>query len=169
MFEKLEGIIKDICQKWCVSLYDIDVINVKHGKMLCVYITKASGITITDCSNVSKDINLTLEADNSLLDKLLQIEVSSPGLERTLRFKKHYISSIDETLQVSYLTEEKKAVIIGVLKEVNGDSFVIENEESRINIPFSSVKKARTVYQNKNNKIRKETFKERLVSEKETE
>ena len=171
MFERLEGLASVICQKWGVLLYDIDVINVKNGKVLCVYITKQGGITITDCSNVSKDINLLVEADSSLIDNLFNIEVSSPGIERTLKFKKHYNSSINEALKIVYLAEAKKVSITGVLREVNSDFIVVESEDKLINIPFQNIKKARTFYQapQKTKSGKKVTKSERSIQAKETE
>jgi len=150
MFEKLEGIIKSVCQKNDVGLYDIDIHNVRNGKVLCVYITKVNGVSIADCSTVAKEINRLIDGDPSLIDNLFTIEVSSPGLERVLKLKRHYTSSINEILKISYLKENTKEIIIGKLLEVNPNHIIIERIErtdERISIPFQSIKKAKTFYQ----------------------
>ena len=141
MLEKLESIIKPICSKHNVGLYDVEFINTQHGKVLCVYITKLGGISISDCTKVSKDLNEILDNDETIIADSYTLEVSSPGIERPLKFKKHYMSAINENVKITFLKGEKKETLIGVLKEVNQD-FVIVNEEK---IDFHNIKKTKTV------------------------
>ena len=147
MLESLEVIAKTACTKCGVGLYDLEVINTQHGKVLCVYITKVNGVNITDCSRVAKELNPVLDAQENLIDGAYTLEVSSPGLERPLKFKKHYMSAINEQIKVTHSINEKKESVIGKLIEVNHDFVVLEDGEDTINIPFHNIKKARTCYQ----------------------
>ena len=124
-----------------MGLYDVEFINTQHGKVLCVYITKLGGISISDCTKVSKDLNEILDNDETIIADSYTLEVSSPGIERPLKFKKHYMSAINENVKITFLKGEKKETLIGVLKEVNQD-FVIVNEEK---IDFHNIKKTKTV------------------------
>ncbi|MCL1827269.1 MAG: hypothetical protein FWG20_04420 [Candidatus Cloacimonetes bacterium] len=144
MFEKLEETIKEICQKCEVRLYDIDVINIQKGVMLRVYITKVNGVSINDCSIVAKELNTMSEGKNEYLKDFLNIEVSSPGVERVLKFKKHYASSINETLRIQYLKDGSKETMIGKLIEVNSDTIMLEDGPNRLSISFQSIKRAKT-------------------------
>ena len=141
MQEKLEHIIKPICLKHGVGLYDIEFINTQHGKVLCVYITKMGGICITDCTKVSKELNEVLDEDDSLVSGPYTLEVSSPGVERPLKYKKHYVSAINENVKISYINAGKKDTITGVLKEVNQDFIILDETK----IEFHDIKKAKTV------------------------
>ena len=141
MQEKLEQIIKPICQKHNVGLYDIEFINTQHGKVLCVYITKMGGVCINDCTIVSKELNDILDEDDSLVSGSYTLEVSSPGVERPLKYKKHYVSAINENVKISYINAGKKDTITGVLKEVNQDFILVDDSK----IEFHDIKKAKTV------------------------
>ncbi|MCL2064671.1 MAG: hypothetical protein FWG98_09935 [Candidatus Cloacimonetes bacterium] len=154
MLEKYEIIIKEICSKHGVGLYDIEEIKTLHGNVLCVFITKIGGVNISDCVKVSKDINTTIET-NEILKGYFTFEVSSPGIERQLKFKKHYASAINEWVSVKlgercakpHSTDGKtQNEIIGLLKEVNHEFVTIETEKENIQVPFTNIKKAKTIY-----------------------
>lgn len=142
LINKLEEIIKPICLKHNVGLYDIEFINTQNGKVLCVYITKVGGISITDCTKVSKDLNEALDNDESLIDVPYTLEVSSPGVERPLKYKKHYISAINESIKITFMNDDKKETLVGKLIEVNQDYVLVDE----VKIEFHDIKKAKTVF-----------------------
>jgi ribosome maturation factor RimP len=75
------------------------------------------------------------------------LEVSSPGLERELRYKKHYASAINEKVKVKFQAEEERVVVQGILAEVTPQAIkIIKETEEEVIIPFTSIKKARTVF-----------------------
>ena len=147
MLERLEGIVKIACATCGVGLYDLEVITTQHGRVLCVYITKVNGVNITDCTKVSKELQKTLSTDSTLLEGQYTLEVSSPGIERPLKFKKHYLSAINELLKITYNDNDQKLTIEGKLAEVHQDFVVIETEKESVQVPFSTIKKAKTCYQ----------------------
>jgi ribosome maturation factor RimP len=146
MLAKFEAIVKDACHLNNVGLYDIDVKNTQHGKILCVFITKYDGVDISDCVNVTKSINSYLFTDDSFIEGHYTLEVSSPGIERPLKLKKHYTSAINENINVSYYHENTKKTISGLLLEVNQDNISIEAESDTTQIFFNTIQKAKTCY-----------------------
>jgi ribosome maturation factor RimP len=164
MFEKLEGLIKVVCTDCGVGYYDLEIKNTQHGLVFCVFITKVNGVNITDCGKVSRELQMALEKDTSFDNVQYTLEVSSPGLERPLKLKKHYLSSINEWLKVSYVLDEKRDTVFGKLVEVHQDFIIILKDENNqpphnpsnlegrckvddtIRIPFSSIKKAKTFF-----------------------
>ena len=150
MQERLETVAKDACTKCGVGLYDVDLIHTQHGKIFCVFITKVDGVNITDCTKVSKEMNIFLDSDTSLIDGPYTLEVSSPGVERPLRLKKHYMSAINELIKITFLNNDKKETITGKLSEVHHDFIIIKNDDDKHQIPFHNIKKAKTCYQKLN-------------------
>jgi ribosome maturation factor RimP len=82
------------------------------------------------------------------------LEVSSPGLERSLKRVEHYEQAIGQKVKVTYREEEKNATLQGVLERVHSDRIELslakkkKEEESRVvEIPYENIKKARTVYE----------------------
>jgi ribosome maturation factor RimP len=142
---KLETIVKPICQKCGVGLYDIEIINTQHNLILCVYITKVDKISISDCAAVSRELNTALDTVENLFPGPYTLEVSSPGIERSLRFKKHYSSAINEKVKITATVEGKKMVFLGKLLEVDVDFILLEIENEKKRIDFNTIKKAKTV------------------------
>ena len=110
-----------------------------------MYITKIGGVSISDCINLTKALNTVLDADESLIQGHYTLEVSSPGVERPLKFKKHYISAINEHIRITYQNQDKKDTIEGELLEISQEFVKIQTLHEQLDIPFSSIKKAKTV------------------------
>lgn len=136
--------IKEVCIKHQVSLYDVDMKTTVKGKVLIVYITKIGGVLISDCKNVSRELNEIIDAENWIQGNYF-LEVSSPGIERKLTQKKHYKSAINEFVKVTYQNHDKTLTIIGKLMEVEPDFIMVQNEDM-YKIDFSVIKKASTIF-----------------------
>ena len=177
MLEKFEAVVREACTKNGVGLYDIEVVKTQNGNLLCVYITKINGVNITDCTNVSKELNAFLDLNPDIIKGAFTLEVSSPGIERPLKLKKHYMgamnewvnlklgiksevaqnssqASIDSTassqsVETTAMSITEKKTITGVLREVNQDFITIEVDSEMLHIPFNIIKKAKTIYKTK--------------------
>jgi ribosome maturation factor RimP len=75
------------------------------------------------------------------------LEVSSPGLERELKLKKHYVSAINEKIKLTYSQQDKNVHIRGTLKEVLPKHIKLETLTEELIIPFSDIKKAKTYFE----------------------
>ncbi len=143
--EIVEEIIKKICSKSNVVLHDVEIRNTQKGKVLIVYITKSGGVAMEDCVTVSRLVSEELDALDIFKDHYF-LEVSSPGLERSLKLKKHYQGAIGEDIKLTYSIDKVKKTVRGKLNEVRPDEIEIfaENDEILV-VPFSNIKKAKTV------------------------
>jgi len=74
------------------------------------------------------------------------LEVSSPGLERPLKLKSHWVSAINEKVAIQYNDEDTKHSVMGTLLEVHQDTVVLDDRGKRIEIPLKSISRAKTVY-----------------------
>ena len=151
---KLEELTREICTKHSVALYDINLIKAQFGVVVCVYITRINGVNISDCTKVSKELKIAIDL-NELFKEPYTLEVSSPGIERVLKLKKHYASSINENVEITCNLEDIRIKddnvvttkkIVGVLKEVSQDYITIDTNDELQHIPFANIKKAKTIY-----------------------
>ncbi|MFO7897377.1 MAG: ribosome assembly cofactor RimP [Candidatus Cloacimonadales bacterium] len=144
--ERLEEITKDACAQHGVALYDLELKHAAKGLVVVVYITKMGGVSVGDCRSVSRSISVVLEEED-LIDERFFLEVSSPGLERQLKLKKHYVSAIGEKIKITFVDEMEKAVTkVGSLKEVMPDHITVEFLEEELPILFKDIKKAKTFF-----------------------
>jgi ribosome maturation factor RimP len=155
MQERIEQIATQVCSEFGVALYDFEVKTATKGIIYAVYLTKAGGITVGECQKVSKRINFILEEED-LIESRYFLEVSSPGLERELKMKKHFVSAIGEKLKVTYSKETKTTTLIGTLTEVLPDDIIVETLTDEMKIKMTDIKKAKTYFEYKGKTMRSE-------------
>jgi len=143
--EKIEKIAKQACSDVNVALYDIDLKRASKGLLVLVYITKIGGATINECKKVSRIISDELEIED-LINERYFLEVSTPGLERPLNQKKHYVSAIDEKVKITFSVGDETQTAIGTLKEVLPESIKVDFENEIKEIKLTDVKKAKTYF-----------------------
>lgn len=89
---KLEALIVPICAAQGVDLVDARVVVDEGGPVLRVLLELPAqhtlpagvGVTLDDCTRVSRALSQLLDADENLIPGHYRLEVSSPGIERPL-------------------------------------------------------------------------------------
>jgi len=142
---QIEDIAKKICQEMNVAIYDIEEKLSLKGRIVIVYLTKIGGITLDECARFSRKLGNEFEVLDIIPERYF-LEVSSPGLERPLRLKSHYKSAISEKVAVEWQNEQMKQSNMGTLLEVNPDHIVLDDRGKLIQIPFSAIGRAKTIY-----------------------
>lgn len=146
MQEKIELIVKEACAAQGVALYDLEFKPTDHGKLLLVYVTRLGGVKVSDCQKISKKIAHQLEEED-LIEGRYFLEVSSPGLERDLKKKSHFVSAINEQVSLTVHGEEKNDVVEGKLVEVNQDRItLLLGDGEELEVLLSKIKKAKTLF-----------------------
>lgn len=143
VFNCLEPIINNIGYE----LYD--VIYEKTGKNdnhLIIFIDKDEGILIEDCEKVNNEINDILDEKNFINDQYY-LEVSSPGLERRIREKKHFEKYINSLVRINlYKPIDKEKELISELISFDEENIKIRIENSEKNIERKNISKITTYY-----------------------
>ncbi len=150
-FQQLESIAKDICQKHGAALYDLEVKTTRKGMIVAVFLTKIGGVSVDDCAGVSRELDQELDRID-LFPGSYFLEVSSAGLERPLKLKKHFVSAINELVRVTWKEDEKTHTHDGILEEVREDDIVLKVGEESISVPYKEIRKAKTVFEMKKSK-----------------
>jgi ribosome maturation factor RimP len=162
ILEKIRELAKEIALTNGVELYDVEIKNTDKGKVLRVYLTAKDGVTLADCTRVSRLLNRELDVVDLIASNYF-LEVSSPGLERALKSVEHYKQAVGEQVKVTFRQEEKNITVQGTLEEVSSQGILISpeeqkskkkttsgqeavKEEPRLSVLFDQIKKARTVY-----------------------
>ncbi len=126
-----------------VEFVHAEIVGTKRNLTVRVYIDKPDGVTLEDCSIVSKRMETVLDADDFIPSAYL-LEVSSPGLERELYNLTDFTRFIGQRVKVK-LGEpvDGQKVFIGQIAAVNGDEIVIEDKtRGSVRFPHSEVTKA---------------------------
>ena len=112
---------------------------VKEGSdyYLRAYIDKPEGVNINDCEKVSRALSDALDEKDFIADAYI-LEVSSPGLGRTLKKDKHLAKSLGEKVELkTYKPVDKCKEFEGILKSYDGDFVTITMEPDGKDLVFA--------------------------------
>ena len=90
---KTESLIMPILDRMNFELVDVEYVKEGGTWYLRAYIDKEGGITVNDCEDVAREMNVLLDEEDFIPDAYV-FEVSSPGLGRPLKKEKDYIRKI---------------------------------------------------------------------------
>ena len=123
---KAMAMLEPIVKANDVEIYDVEYVNEAGEWYLRAYIDKEGGVTIDDCEAVSRALSDALDADDFIEDAYY-LEVSSPGLGRTLKKDIHFEKSLGEMVELkTYKPIEKKKEFEGILKAFDKDKVTLE-------------------------------------------
>ena len=129
---KTEELLLPIVEANGVEIYDVEYVKEGSDFYLRAYIDKPEGVNIIDCENVSRALSEALDKADFIPDAYI-LEVSSPGLGRTLKKDKHLQKSIGQEVEVKlFKAIDKCKEFSGVLESFDAENLTIaEGETSR--------------------------------------
>lgn len=82
--DKVESFLQSLMDTLGLELFDVQFRREGHGWVLRVFVDSEEGVTLDNCSDVSRQLGHYLDVED-IIDHAYHLEVSSPGLERPLR------------------------------------------------------------------------------------
>ena len=114
---RTEELLLPITERFGVEIYDVEYVKEGSDWYLRAYIDKEEGVSIVDCENVSRALSEELDKADFVEDTYI-LEVSSPGLGRTLKREKHFAKSMGKEVELrTYRAIEKRKEFIGILEK----------------------------------------------------
>jgi ribosome maturation factor RimP len=151
----LEPLIDPICRAHGVELVDVRCLGEPAGMLIRVIIDRAvpgaevgSGVSLDDCTGVSRDVSTTLEVHDDLLPSgAYRLEVSSPGLERPLVKLADFERFSGREVNVRTRTPiERQRRFRGKLLRVVDQSIELDQDGKVLLIPHADIAQANLVY-----------------------
>ena len=125
---RTEELLLPIVESFGVEIYDVEYVKEGADFYLRAYIDKPEGVNIQDCENVSRALSEALDKVDFIEDAYI-LEVSSPGLGRTLKKDKHLQKSIGKDVEIkTYKPIEKQKEFAGVLKAFDENTLTITTD-----------------------------------------
>ena len=126
---KTESLIMPILDRMNFELVDVEYVKEGGTWYLRAYIDKEGGITVNDCEDVAREMNVLLDEEDFIPDAYV-FEVSSPGLGRPLKKEKDYIRNMGKELEIrTYKAINRCKEFYGLLRAYDKDTVTIETED----------------------------------------
>ncbi len=123
---RTEELLLPIAQSNGVDIYDVEYVKEGSEYYLRAYIDKAEGVNINDCENVSRALSDALDKEDFIPDAYI-LEVSSPGLGRTLKKDRHFEKCLGQDVEVKlFKAMDGCKEFEGALKSFDSENITIE-------------------------------------------
>lgn len=141
--DKIKTIAGPVVEGFGLELVDLRF-TTGHGRWtLQVFVDKPGGVTIDDCSDVSRELSTALDVEDPI-PRSYTLEVSSPGLDRPLVKERDFIRFSGKKARIRTRTDIEgrrnfKAIIDGA---ESGIVRITDADGRRYEIPLSNIEKA---------------------------
>lgn len=130
-----------------LTLVDVEWLPARGGARLVVTLARPEGrVSLEDCSSVTAVLDALVE-ENSDLGGPFVLEVSSPGLDRTLRRRNEYniFRGRELSLWLSRSVDGRQEWS-GILLDMRDDFVIIDAQGVSVSLPLEAITKARLAY-----------------------
>jgi ribosome maturation factor RimP len=142
--EQVRQLLDPILESMGLSLWDLEFHKQGPQWLLRIFIDREpGGVTLSDCETVSRDLSAALDVED-IIFHAYTLEVSSPGLDRTLSQPGHFVRFTGSMVRIkTYQPIDGQKVFRGrLLGLIEGMVRVELEAEKIIEIPIAGITKA---------------------------
>ncbi len=139
ILEKMSVLLAPILDLHGAFLVELLIRNERGGKIVQAFVETDKGITIEECSLISRELAQELDR-GELLQGSYRLEISSPGIDKPIRMLRQYTKNIGRTFKVLHQEPESRATLLGKLIAIEGDRLTFESEKgARTTVDFNKI------------------------------
>ncbi len=136
---RTEKLLESIAEANGVSVYDVEYVKEGGSFYLRVYIDRPDGVKIQDCENVSRRLSDELDREDFIPDAYI-LEVSSPGLGRTLKKDKHLQTAIGREVEIKlFKPVDNRRELKGILDRFDSERIAIMDGDTIVTLKRTDV------------------------------
>ncbi|WP_456429783.1 ribosome maturation factor RimP [Nitratifractor sp.] len=138
----LEEQIARIVRSHGAEFYDTETVKENDQTIYRVYITKEDGVDLDTCAEISNDLSPLLDVHPPVSGNYY-LEVSSPGIERTLKKPQHFQSAVGERVKLKISGGGK---VKGIVQSADEEGVTLKTKEGEERYDYGKINKARTYF-----------------------
>lgn len=138
------ALVKPIIEANGMELVEVEYKKLYGTPTLIVYIDKEGGVSLDDCEKIHRLIDEPLDELDPTAGAAYHLNVSSPGLDRPLKFERDYMKNIGKSIDISlYEPIGGKKKFTCTLVSYDNDNIVanVDGEQITLNIKQIAVAK----------------------------
>ena len=142
IISNIKELLEPILYENNLELFEIEFKASGNKGILRIFIDKADGVTIDDCTQVSRELGTLLDV-HEIVPGSYTLEVSSPGLTRPLRKPSDYIKYKGKTVKIKTIEDiDDRNVFMGKLIDFVDETVSIQAKGANYLIPYDKIEKA---------------------------
>jgi len=139
---KVRQMIEPLLTDLGFELVELQLRNEPIGLVLRLIIHKQGGVSLDDCTTVSRAVGHLLEVEDPIA-KAYHLEVSSPGLDRPLTTARDFIRNLGHKVTITFRADEKIQNVTGIIAGVDETEGVVTVDGTPAQIALTDIVKAR--------------------------
>lgn len=147
--EKIVELLQPYLEDDRIFIVEVIVTASKTRQNITILLDTDEGIKIEECASISRRLAHFIETNELIVDAY-NLEVSSPGIDQPLIFKRQYIKNIGRNLKIQIAEGEQ----VGTLENVTDEGIVFKEEVKKskgkkvepkesVIIPFGNIQQAK--------------------------
>ena len=146
--EEVRDLAESVVRRRSLRLWDVELGGQPGRMILRVFVEADGGIDLDTVAEVSEELSRALDLHDPIAGRYT-LEVSSPGLERTLRTPDHFSSSVGRraVVKTSQRLVGNSHRVEGVIAAADEGEVQLETEQGNVELPYDVIKSARTVFE----------------------
>jgi ribosome maturation factor RimP len=148
VLDEVRDLAEAVTRRRSLRLWDVQVGGGPGRTTVRVFVDADGGIDLDTVADVSEELSRGLDLRDPIAGRYT-LEVSSPGLERTLRSAEHFRLSIGRPVVVKTTEPVVKESnrIEGVIAAATDTGVTLSMEDGNYNVPYDVIKSARTIFE----------------------
>jgi ribosome maturation factor RimP len=143
----VEAQVRPVVESAGLELWEATFRKEAGRMVLRVTVDREGGVDLETISQVSERLSRRLDLEDFGGGRY-RLEVTSPGLERALRRRRHFERSIGEKVKVKTVEPvEGSKVHEGALVSADAEAIAIATDGGQVRVPYEDITSARTVFE----------------------
>ena len=142
--ENIVRISNEIAEKLNFFVIDITIRGDNRKKINEVFVDAEKNIDADNLAEISREINSIIE-DQDIIPQAYRLDLSTPGVDRPLKFLKQFPKHINRNFEVTYKTEDETRTITGKLLSVEREELTFLSDKKEVLIEFKNITTAKVI------------------------
>ena len=147
LHNRLTALIEPVVIDLELELVEVQFRREASGWVIRLIIDKEDGVSLDDCSAVSREVGRLLEVEDPI-EQPYKLEVSSPGLERPLTKEKDYLRFLHRKAKIKTREPvDNQRVFVGTIEDLHNKVLTLRTDRGDIQLPIDIIATARLVFE----------------------
>jgi len=142
--DKIKKEVEIIVQQNGFHLIELIIRGSQFKPVFEVFIDSEKGVTANDCAEISKIIASFLDSPDFNF-KDYRLDVSSPGVDKPLKFLWQYPKNIGRFFELTITVDEIKRSLKAKLISVDGETLFFEENKMNLELNYNQIESAKVL------------------------
>lgn len=147
--DEVRDLAEAVARRRSLRLWDVEFGGRPGSSVVRVFVHGDGGVDLDTVAKVSEEISRALDLRDPIPGRYT-LEVSTPGLERSLRTPEHYRRSVGDkaVVKTTEILVGNSHRVEGTIRHAETEHVVLELEdEQKVEVPYDRIKSAKTIFE----------------------